>query len=301
MRKTQKLRFTNAMIWIAAITACLFVIGFVARIGAEWSKTPIDRIGTNNFRFHVSDSQQYFIYFKCDNEVITASYDLSEKSFRSYPTEIDLLDKAVRWTAVHNGEVFSASMAAPFVLSGKEAFKQFNSYNGKRLNNIRLFRKALRNRWVLMAVLSVGGYWGGDFAAAQLDVPCQRSKDLNWLKTVDWKALTRAIYDHRAHEVGGCVNSLGRSLKLTENPTLQELKAKYFGAEDDLLSRLTMSMNRSAMLREIIEIFPSPSMTSFLPDDDFAIAIDFMYDVGEEELHSISTALDECRRITKFL
>lgn len=301
MRRTQKLRFLNATIWIVAITVSLFIIGFVTRIGSEWSKTPVDRIGTNNFQFYIADERKYYIYFECESEDITVSYKINKGSFKTFPDEVDLLDKAVRWTAVHDGEVFSASLSAPFVFSGKEALKTFNAYDRKRLNNVRLFHRAAKNRWLMLGVLSLGGFWIGDLAASHLDVPCQRSKDLDWLKKVDWKALTRAIYDHRAHEVGRCVTSLNRKLEQTKNSSLLYLKEKYFGSDNHSPISLSKNMNRSDLIIDLIKIFPSPEMSSLLPDDDFDITFDIIYDVTGKEIAGISKALDECRRIAAAL
>lgn len=279
----------------------MFVVGAVTRIGVQWGETPIDRIGTNNFRFHVLDSDQYYISYNCNNGTITASYSLSEDRVRTYPTNLGLVDEAVRWIAVHNGEIFSASMAAPFVLSGKEAFKHFDSYNSKRLDYIRLFRKTLRKRWVRMIVVTAGGYWGGDYVASKLDVPCQRSKDLDWLRTVDWKAVTRAVYDHSVHEASRCVFSLGERLENSIGGSFDGLKDKYFDGHENLFTELTKPIDRSEMLRDILNFFPSPNINSFLPSEGFAIKADPVYEVGGEELKRIAFALDECQRVSAIL
>jgi hypothetical protein len=293
VRRTERLRYLNAIIWLTGLTICLFFIGFVSRISTEWTKTPLDRIGENNFRFYAAKPEKYFISFACADDTITAAYDLGSNNLQVFPTETTPSELAAEWISVYDGELFSASLAAPFALSGKEALKSWRNFDRTRLQSIRSVKNLAKNKWLALAVLSLGGYWVGDFAGKQFDIPCNRSKDLNWLQSADWHKLTIAFYNELVHNLSLCAVRVEVEVGRTDNPELQGIKARY---TEQMLSLF----RRESLFNSLVQIYPSPHISRFLEgtaDEQTMFEVALYQEITSEDIEAISGAVSECGTI----
>lgn len=295
MRRTQRLKVLNFIIWTGAITISLFVIGFISGIRSEFSKSPIDRIGTNNFRFSADNNGGYFVNFICESGEITVYYSVKDKSVRVIPKAPGASDQLISWIEVNDGEAFAASLAAPFALSGREAISRWRGFKATRLESIRSVRSSAKNRFFFVALISIGGYWVGDIAAKKLDIPCRKSRSLKWIKEVDWRELTLGIYNHNVYEMGSCISRLEEVLKSTRNPKLQNIREK-------ITSKNYMLMDINYMpIRDVLEIYPSPSIESYLSESGYGVRIfDMNSEVNEEMVFRASQALKDCESLGRY-